>query len=354
MQRPLMDPTFLPDVPAPKKGRKSPLRLLARAAVFPFRLIGRVLFYNPWRRRPVSILAGSPPPEERRRGSSLFQRFCKALLYRLVFVPVFMALAIAALVYAGTHPRQTASDLDPTSEGVYYDAVSFLSEDEVRLDGWLVPVLEPKVVIAQKEQALKIKHSAVVLVHDFGSQRQQMMPLVRPLHDSGMVVLVVSLRGGGSGSVVGSTFGLRDSMDVKAAVQMLRNRVYVDPNRIAVVGIGTGASAALLAGSDDPRIAVLVLDHPVLGGQQVVTDYIGPRDERLRWMQPLIKWAFEFTYRVDADDLEWSRLAKVIRSRPVLMLDGPAARGLAEKSTVIGIRDFLKANLKNSGTASAR
>jgi pimeloyl-ACP methyl ester carboxylesterase len=335
-----MDPTFVSESAAivhpPRPGPKQLLRAIGRFGA----LLGRVLFY-----RPLASACGWNAKAGVDRGTKVNQ-FCRALLYRLMFVPVLMALTVAALVYAGTHPKQPGSEVDPSSLGVYYDPVTFLSEDGVRLEAWLVPVLEPGAVIAQKEQVLRQKYPAVVLVHDFGNRRQQMLPLVRPLHDAGNVVLVVSLRGCSPSGASGATFGLRESLDVRAAVQTVRNLVYVDPKRIAIVGVGTGASAALLAVADDPRVTALVLEHPTVGAQQLVTDHLTPRVAALNWLSPMCKWAFEMSYQVDADDLEWSRLGRVLKSRSVLMLDSPSSASGFSDEKINSVREFLREKLK--------
>ena len=90
-----------------------------------------------------------------------------------------------------TYPPGATSELDPTCQGVYYDAVTLMTDDGVRLDSWLVPVVDASVVLVQKDDVLRNRHPAVVLVHDFGNRRQQMLPLVRPLHQAGFVVLVI-------------------------------------------------------------------------------------------------------------------------------------------------------------------
>src|SRR5437764_31476 len=145
MQRPMMDPTFVPE-PITAKPRPRWRSLLRPAMSFGRKFL-RVLFYDPLSH---ARLPGRAPREVR---SSWFNRFCHALLYRLAFVPVLVALTIAVLVYSGTHPTQYPSELDPSSEGIYYDPVTFLSEDGVRLEGWLVPVLEPKLVVSRKDAA---------------------------------------------------------------------------------------------------------------------------------------------------------------------------------------------------------
>jgi pimeloyl-ACP methyl ester carboxylesterase len=229
-------------------------------------------------------------------------------------------MLVAALVFAGTHPKVKAPTVDPISLGVYYDAVEFLSEDGVSLEAWLVPVLDAKRVLAQKEKVLKQKYPAVVLVHDFGASRQQMLPLVQPLHNAGVVVLVPDLRGG-CATRRGQTFGLNEAMDVRSAVEMLRRRSYVDEKRIAVVGVGTGATAALLAAETDPTIAAIVLDEPVEHAEDMIAERVGPKQSWLSWMNPLCKWTFELAYKVDAEDMNLDRYMKLMESRPVLMMD---------------------------------
>jgi acetyl esterase/lipase len=278
-------------------------------------------------------------------------RFIRGLLYRLAFVPLLIALAVSGMIYAGSHPFPPPSDLDPTCQGIYYDAATLVTDDGVRLDAWLVPVVDATLVLSQKEEVLRHKQPAVVLVHDFGNRRQQMLPLVRPLHQAGFVVLVIGLRGG---SGAGSTFGLREALDIKAGVEMLRRRPFVDPARIAVVGIGSGASAALLAAKDDPTLAALVLDHPARDASAVVEQHLVPHHPALAWMSPLCKWGFEIAYRVDADDLNLSRFSSVMHSRPVLLLDLPS-QGISSGTAVVAVRDFLKAGLHvTPQTASAR
>ena len=310
MQRPIMNPTFLDEeFPGRKKktlvDRLQPLFKLLR-------FFGKILLWDPLavrRVRALRIEDGSP-----------WQRFCRGLLYRLTFLPVFAVLTVAALVYAGTHPRQNSNEVDPNSQGIYYDAVTLRTDDGVRLEAWLVPVFEADQILRQKELALRTNHPAVLLVHDFGHDREQMLPLVRPLHDAGFVVMAVAMRGAGASQPAGSTFGLLESNDVKAAVGVLRKRPFVDPNRIAIVGVGSGANAGLLAAADDAGIKALVLDHPQQLGNQTLVDRIGPRYPSMNWMRPLCKWAFELSYQVHADDLDMMKYGSVISSRKVLLV----------------------------------
>lgn len=333
MQRPIMNPMFLepdsnPNEPsAPRRRRFRPLTLFAR-----FMLADLCL----WRSsRRLKIEDGSP-----------IQRLLRSLLYRLLFVPVVMAMVVVAMVYVGTHPPRIRSVLDPLSQGMYYDPVSFAAADGARLEGWLIPLLDAKTVMERKERILREKHPAVILVHDYGTSRVQMLPLVQPLHDAGYLVLVVGLRGTNDLTSHGSAFGLREHADVAAAAEMLRRRPGVDPDHIAVLGIGTGANAALLAATRDPRLAALILDHPVANVDQMISDRLGPPQPWLQFLRPLCKWTFELAYRIDAEDLDLQRSKDTLASRPVLMFDAAAVPAQSFRQTGIkDIRDFLAKHL---------
>jgi pimeloyl-ACP methyl ester carboxylesterase len=339
MKRPLMNPSFL-DEEKPQPSRPPRWR---RTAVLLGRAI-KLLFTDVFRRKErIRDEVGTP-----------FSRFLKAVLYRLMVLPTIMAVLVGALVVTATHPKAAPAVVDPVSRGVYYDPVEFLSGDNTKLEGWLVPVLDARRLVLEKEDLLHRKYPAVVLVHDFNASRQQVLPLISPLHDAGYVVLAINLRGRGPSSNVGSTFGLNESQDVRAAVELLRRRNYVDPDAIGVLGIGTGATAALIATEQDGRIAALVLDHPIRQFKDVLDDRLGPRHPWLAFVRPFCKWTFEIAYKVDGDDIDLSRFAELMKQKPVLMFDEAGETVSCVKSARVDqIVKFLKKKLvvKNKGVS---
>jgi alpha-beta hydrolase superfamily lysophospholipase len=322
MKRPVMNPMFLDDDAAAARPAGPPRwRRIARFLGRCVKLLFTDLFRR-FRKEKVRNDVGTP-----------FSRFCRAVLYRLAFVPVFLALLVLALVVTATHPHRVAGVSDPTSEGVYYDPVELLSLDNTKLEGWLVPVLDARRVLVEKDEFLHKKHPAIVLVHDFGASRQQVLPLVVPFHEAGYVVLAINLRGQGPSASAGSTFGLNEAHDVRAAVELLRRRPFVDANAVGVLGIGTGATAALLAAQQDGGIRALVLDHPIRGFQDVLNERIGPRNSLFAWVRPMCKWAFEIGYKVDADDIDLTRFAGMMAQRSVLLFDDPGESVSCTKAT---------------------
>jgi hypothetical protein len=336
-----MNPMFHEEASAEPTRRRR--RLLAGA----LRLLGgafKLLLVKPFARRNKAHL----------EDASLFHRILRGLFYRVAMLPVLLVLAVIALVYAGTHPPHALTVTDPAAEGIYYDPVTFLSADGTRLDAWLVPLFDAKKINEEKEKALKSKQPAVVLVHDYGSSRSQLLPLVRPLHDAGMVVLAVGLRGCGPGGMQAQTFGLNESDDVIAAVEMLRRRQFIDGSRIGVLGIGTGATAALLASERDGAIAAIVIEDPVMGSDQVIAERIGPHHDWLQWMRPLCKWAFEIGYHVDAEELDFGRFKELMADRPVLQIDGATGfPACARPATTKQVAVFLSEHLVKKDTVVA-
>src|SRR5207302_3423613 len=123
--------------------------------------------------------------------------------------------AVGALVWLGTHPSAPPAVTDPHTRGLFFTVEEFTSADGTQLKGWLVPVIDAKRVLDQRDDLLRHVQPAVVLVHDYGQSPQQMLPLLESLHEEGLVLLVVGLRGIGTDSrVMGQTFGFSESQDV--------------------------------------------------------------------------------------------------------------------------------------------
>ena len=327
-----MDPLFLQEL----KAAPSKRRWLA-AAGRSLRWLVRKLLSQPLTLRRDKLKFAN---------DSRSSRWARGLAYRLLFAPIVIALVASVLVFSGTHPRVAIAGDDPSSYGVYYDPVEFASGDGTRLTGWLVPVVDARRVLLHKDRLLHQKHPAVVLVHDHGQSQAQMLPLIAPLHEEGIVVLAIGLRGVGTVDRSPQTFGLDESADVRAAVDLLRGRPFVDENRIVVIGIGTGANATLLAAEKDEKIAAIVLADPIVSADEVVADRLGPDVVGLRWMQPLTKWAFEIGYRQDIDEISLNQHTTVLTKRKVLRMQKATIENRLMGPPIEEIRNFCRETIR--------
>ncbi len=313
MQRPVMNPGFQESDASVGADRLRAVKIFARAAWRGSRVFVRALLFNPIRAKQGAFRVDD--------GSTPAARFLRGLLYRLAFVPIIVVLGVSAMGYVATHPAQFACEADPTSIGLYFDPVKCVTEDGVRLDAWVIPVVDASRVLNERDDVLRKKYPAVILVHDYAANAQQMLPLVKPLHEAGFVVMVLGTRGSGMSSKSAVTFGLREAMDVKAGVELLRRRTFIDPSRISVVGLGAGANAALLAAEQNAPIASMVLGHPITGADQLVATRLAPKQPLLAWSKPLCKWVFEVAYQLDADELDLRRHDRTMQRSPTLLID---------------------------------
>jgi hypothetical protein len=146
--------------------------------------------------------------------------------------------AILAVHYLGK-PRRTISE---SALGLPHERVAFRASDGVRLSGWWAP--------GRREEA-------VVVVHGGGGDRQGAVAHARMLHRAGYGVLLYDARGRGRSSGHQNAFGWRWDRDVRGAVGFLSRRGV---ERIGLLGLSTGAEAAITEAASDPRVDAVIAD----------------------------------------------------------------------------------------------
>ncbi|OLC58099.1 MAG: hypothetical protein AUH85_01545 [Chloroflexi bacterium 13_1_40CM_4_68_4] len=151
-------------------------------------------------------------------------------------IPAYRALALVANSPVRLAP---AAPSDLTVEDARFDAT-----DGVRLYGWLVRGVPDA--------------AAVILVHGFKSDRGEMLPYARFLHQAGFSVLLFDRRGCGEsdGSVIG--LGATEDRDVVGAARYVRQKLGDVP--IGALGVSLGAGIVIRAAAREATIAATVAD----------------------------------------------------------------------------------------------
>ena len=133
-------------------------------------------------------------------------------------------------------------DRTPLDVGLAYSDVEFVAADGVRLRGWFLPAgsdAGPAVVVVHGWLWNRLGNVAGCV--PFTDRDVDFLPAAQALHDAGFHVLLMDLSNHGeSDSRYPVTFGLREWQDVVAAVDFLRARADVDPDRIGVAGLLDG------------------------------------------------------------------------------------------------------------------
>jgi pimeloyl-ACP methyl ester carboxylesterase len=99
---------------------------------------------------------------------------------------------------------------------------------------------------------------AVVLLHGFKGNREEMLPWARFIHEAGYNVALLDSQGCGksAGAFVG--LGATEPQGITDVVAAARGLFHTD--QIAVLGISLGAGAAILAAARDPAISAVIAD----------------------------------------------------------------------------------------------
>ena len=189
-------------------------------------------------------------PATRARGRA------RRLIVRIAIGVVALLLAAYLLISALaanilTVPRRQAGQRTPAALGLAYDDVRFPSRaDGIPIAGWYVP----------RQGSRK----AVVLVHGWNSSRSaefqgRFVDFAAALHERGLAVMLIDLRGHGASGDGHFSFGIRERYDVEGAVDWLERQGF-QPGSIGVLGVSMGAASAIGAAADDPDIGALVED----------------------------------------------------------------------------------------------
>jgi pimeloyl-ACP methyl ester carboxylesterase len=208
------------------------------------------------------------------------------LLLTLAALPFIVASALG-LYFARlmVNPPRAKQRRTPGDEGWEYEDVYFEADDGVPISSWLIPAPgngpRPAVAIVhgwtwnrlgtgEGDMLARIAHSSPV----------ELLKPARALHEAGYHVLMFDLRNHGrSGSSPTVTFGHDEANDLLGAVNYLKGREDVDPERIGVLGYSMGANAVMFAcaRTEDIKAAIAVQPvRPFSFGNRLANGLLGP------------------------------------------------------------------------------
>jgi len=169
-------------------------------------------------------------------------------LSKFLFATLVLYAAVSALgVWWATKPYKPSLQADPATLGFPVEEVEIKSTDGVTLRGWYGRPVDSQAV--------------VVLFHGHRATRSQGLAIARTFVSTGYSVLMVDFRGCGKSDGSTQTFGVKESEDVNSVLRYLKEQKH-GLRRIGIVGIGTGASAVILAHEQASQCAAIALLGP--------------------------------------------------------------------------------------------
>jgi dipeptidyl aminopeptidase/acylaminoacyl peptidase len=166
---------------------------------------------------------------------------------------IAIALLVIALsfilVYANTHPPKYPHHIPPSVYLADYETVSFASEDGTMLKGWLVKPVRPH------------KPSpAIIICHGVGASKSDFTELAVVLSRRGYFVLLFDFRAHGESNGSRTSLGYHEQKDIAAALNFLKGRREVNPDRIGIYGFSLGGSTAILTAAKTGAFSAIVVD----------------------------------------------------------------------------------------------
>jgi fermentation-respiration switch protein FrsA (DUF1100 family) len=175
---------------------------------------------------------------------------------------------------AGLKPMGVGVGIDPQQDfGVRFQEVSFSTNGQAMLRGWLVPGLNDARV-------------GVVTAHGRGADRRDFLRHLPVFHQLGLPTLLFDYRehGASDGAERGMSMGSREAQDISAAVRYMKEALGLE--RVVVVGVSLGASSAILAAAQDGAIDAVVAESPFASMDAFLYDEI----ERMVAQRPLLRY----------------------------------------------------------------
>lgn len=243
---------------------------------------------------------------------------------------VYQAGIICAMTLAWRNarvpPRRT-----PATLGLDYSELRIPTANRRNLAAWWIPNVGARC-------------PTVVLVHGWGRNRERVLPYVEMLHPAGYHLIAFDARHHGVSDRDGFASMKKFSEDIRAVVDYLALKGDVDIDRIAVVGLSIGGSAAIHAAAHDPRIRAVV----------TVGSFAHPRDAMLQvgFGHALLAPAMPLTLRF----LEWRIGARLDQLAPEHHIGRLAGRALlihGEEDRIVPIGHVDRLVAASAGRATA-
>lgn len=209
-------------------------------------------------------------------------------------------------IYLSVHPRRSIfrRDLLRFETDLECERVEFLSQDGLRLKGWLLP---------------GDKRKLILLIHGLGGSGTSMMNQARLLHKAGYSVMMPDLRAHGDSE--GDTItGVWEVHDILGALEYLKNRPDVDVSQVGILGISFGAQVALQAAAKTKAIRAVVLESM---GPATLADHGGRPTTLRRWVNYPINWLLYMLFDIISGISQRKGVVEtlhLIYPRPVLFI----------------------------------
>jgi len=199
------------------------------------------------------------------------------------FATIFLFLLI--MIHIGFRVPKNPEKKDPGSLDLAFESVSIPTVSGKRLFGWLLPI--PGAT------------STLIILHGWGSNAEQMLPIAFPFYQAGMNILLIDARGHGRSDRDTFSSLPRFAEDVQKAIDWLKSTHFEYSSKIALLGHSVGGGAVLLAASRrndiDALISISAFAHPKWMMQRFLNTVYIP-SILVPFIIRYVEWVIGYTY----------------------------------------------------------
>ena len=240
--------------------------------------------------------------------------------YLVAIILIFVAILLLslAMIHLGFRVPRNPEKTDPGRLGLAFQTIFIPTVSQKRLFGWLLPV--PGAT------------STMVILHGWGGNAEQMLPMALPFHQAGMNVLLLDARNHGRSDRDSFSSLPRFAEDLEKAIEWLK-RTYPEYSRkIALLGHSVGGGAVLLTASRrsdiDAVISISAFAHPKWMMQRFLKQVHVP-SFLITFVIRYVEWLIGYRYEVIAPI---NTICDI--KCPVLLVHGKADRTVPVKDAL--------------------
>ena len=240
--------------------------------------------------------------------------------YLVTIILIFVAILLLslAMIHLGFRLPRNPEKTDPGRLGLAFQTIFIPTVSQKRLFGWLLPV--PGAT------------STMVILHGWGGNAEQMLPMALPFHQAGMNVLLLDARNHGRSDRDSFSSLPRFAEDLEKAIEWLK-RTYPEYSRkIALLGHSVGGGAVLLTASRrsdiDAVISISAFAHPKWMMQRFLKQVHVP-SFLITFVIRYVEWLIGYRYEVIAPI---NTICDI--KCPVLLVHGKADRTVPVKDAL--------------------
>lgn len=182
---------------------------------------------------------------EHRYRTKWYAKLISATLALIFFALLSTAAFSGFLLYRILSPERIRTEINPKGFPGHPDVVSFTVPGVGTREAWFFPGLRTA--------------PTIVLCHAYQSNRGDLLTLVTALQDHQYNVFLFDFAAHGI-SPGYSTFGYRETQELRAAIAAVSRRDDVDRSRFGLWGANLGGYAALAVAAAEPRVRAVAVD----------------------------------------------------------------------------------------------